>query len=220
MEKRTMELIEEVSSQGIWTWLEFDDNSNSLYLEFKNLKLADTSISSPFEYKDDLVIRFGNNLFLSLFYNNVENLDFLNIGKHTFNEIFYHNKKLSNLDTPYFFTEFSKELTNLKFQDYALLKEIASAYKNNKILIQNLEDQNYDFLLILECDDVAIAVGCDFVNTFNASEALTDDDIKRLSNKWILYYLDYWDKKGTEDAYVKDALCEEVPFNKCDRFID
>ena len=70
-----MELIEEVSSQGIWTWLEFDNNSNSLYVEFKNLKLADVAISNPFEYKDDLVIRFGNNLFLSLFYNNVENLE-------------------------------------------------------------------------------------------------------------------------------------------------
>lgn len=62
-----MELIEEVSSQGIWTWLEFDNNSNSLYTEFKNLKLADVAISNPFEYKDDLVIRFGNNLFLALF---------------------------------------------------------------------------------------------------------------------------------------------------------
>ena len=210
-----MELIEEVSSQGIWTWLEFDNNSDSLYLEFKNFKFADVSISSPFEYKDDLVIRFGNNLFLSLFYDNVEDLSFLNLGKYNFDDIFYHNKKLSELDSPYFFTEFTKELLNFKFQDYNLLKEIANKYKNKKILVQNIkEGQNYDFLLVLECKNLAVAIGGDFINTFNDSDALSDDDIKRLSNKWILYYLDYWDKKGTENAYVEDSLCEEIPFYK------
>lgn len=210
-----MEILEEVSSQGIWTWLEFDNNSNSLYVEFKNLKFADVSISSPFEYKDDLVIRFGNNLFLSIFYNDIGDINFLKLGKYIFEDIFYHNKKLSDLDSPYFFTEFSKKLLNFKFQDYNLLKKIASKYNNKKILVQNIEEgQNYDFLLVLECDNVAAAIGGDFINTFNGSEALNDDDIKRLSNKWILYYLDYWDKKGTENAYVKDNLCEEVPFYK------
>lgn len=104
-----MELIEEVSSQGIWTWLEFDNNSNSLYTEFKNLKLADVAISNPFEYKDDLVIRFGNNLFLALFYNDIEDVDFLNLGRYNFEDIFYHNKKLSDLESPYFFYRIFKK---------------------------------------------------------------------------------------------------------------
>lgn len=209
-----MEIIEEVSSQGIWTWLEFDNNSNSIYLEFENLKLADFSIDNTVKDNGDLVIRFGNNIFCSVFYDDIENFDFLNINKQIFDKLFYSNYKLTDLDNSYFFTEFSKKISKLKFQDYDLLKEIINKYGNRKDLIQNSIQLDTDFILVLECDNIAIAVGGNFVNTFNDSESLNSDDIKRLSNKWILYYLDYWDKKGTENAYNKDLLCEEIPFIK------
>ena len=54
-------------------------------------------------------------------------------------------------------------------------------------------------------------VGGDFVNCFNDFESLDDDEIKRVSNNWILYYLDYWNKKGTDKEYAEDLLCEEFP---------
>lgn len=232
MNKRTIEIIEEVSSQGVWTWLELDNNSNSLYLEFKNFKLLDnndfninsyglfednkfncSNKSNKFiDYNGDLVIRFGNNLFFSIFYNNLEDLNFLNIKESIFNELFCFNKKFSDLDNPYFYTEFSKRLSKLKFQDYDLLNDLENKFKFNNILINNDDNSHYDFLLVLDCDDVAIAVGCDFIHTFNDAESLNDDDIKRLSNKWVLYYLDYWDKKGTNEEYKYDLLCEENPF--------
>ncbi|MDO5850336.1 MAG: hypothetical protein Q4P14_03895, partial [Methanobacteriaceae archaeon] len=140
-------------------------------------------------------------------------LSFLNIGESTFNELFCLNKMFSDLDNPYFYTEFSKKIFRLKFQDYNLLDELKTKFEFNNILINNnLDNSNHDFLLILDCDNVAIAVGGDFIHTFNDSQSLNDDDIKRLSNKWILYYLDYWDKKGTDEEYKEDLLCEENPF--------
>lgn len=236
MNKRTIEIIEEVSSQGVWTWLELDNNSNSLYLEFKNFKLLDDynfnlnqpnlldnnlnnvedSITNSINYNGDLVIRFGNNLFFEVFYNNFDDLSFLNMDKPIFNELFYSNKMFSDLNNPYFYTEFSKKLSKLKFQDYDLLDDLDCRFKFNNILVNNdlvnNDNSHYDFLLVLDCDDVAIAVGCDFIHTFNDAESLNDDDIKRLSNKWVLYYLDYWDKKGTDEEYKDDLLCEENPF--------
>ena len=48
-------------------------------------------------------------------------------------------------------------------------------------------------------------------NFFNDFEALDDDEIKRVSNTWMMYYLDYWNKKGTDKEYDEDPLCEEFP---------
>lgn len=215
MNGRTIEIIEEVSSQGIWTWLEFDNNSDSLYLEFINFKLLENFSSNFNKYDGNLVIRFGNNLFLSIFYNDVNDLNFLNIKEDIFNNLFYLDKHFKDLKSPYFFTEFSKKLSKLKFQDYELFDEIIHKYKYNKTLVSSPKDiESLDFLFILDCDNVAISVGCDFIHTFNDAESLNDDDIKRLSNKWVLYYLDYWDKKGAVDAYDEDMLCEEIPFYK------
>ncbi|MBP5699909.1 MAG: hypothetical protein J6W71_03565 [Methanobrevibacter sp.] len=44
MNNRSKEIIEDAISQGKWTWLEIDDNSDSLYLEFENLKLSSRPI--------------------------------------------------------------------------------------------------------------------------------------------------------------------------------
>ena len=96
---------------------------------------------------------------------------------------------------------------------------IFEAYDNKKILVDNRkgndkkldEKEGYDFLLSFECENIAVVVGGDFVNCFNDFESLNDDEIKRVSNNWILYYLDYWNKKGTDKEYDEDLLCEEFP---------
>ena len=62
MNSRSKEIIEEAISQGKWVWLEIDDNSNSLYLEFENLKLSSRLILDN-SYRGELAIRFGQNIF-------------------------------------------------------------------------------------------------------------------------------------------------------------
>ena len=224
MNSRSKEIIEEAISQGKWTWLEIDNNSNSLYLEFENLKLSSRPIFDN-SYRGELAIRFGQNIYLALFFNKKEDLSFLRFNDDYFNQLISGNIKLTDR-FPYFYQEFSKKLMKFKFQDFDYLNEIISSYSNRMDLVDNRkqeessgkqkegnlkENENYDFLLCFECEDIAIAVGGDYVNCFNDFESLNDDEIKRVSNNWILYYLDYWNKKGTEKEYEEDLLCEEFP---------
>ena len=252
MNSRSKEIIEEAISQGKWTWLEIDNNSNSLYLEFENLKLSSRPIFDN-SYRGELAIRFGQNIYLALFFNKKEDLSFLRFDDDYFNQLIDGDAKLTDR-FPYFYQEFSKKLMKFKFQDFDYLNEIISSYSNRMDLVVNRipeednripeedngipeedngipeedngipeedkriqkeetlkENENFDFLLCFECEDTAIAVGGDYVNCFNDFESLNDDEIKRVSNNWILYYLDYWNKKGTEKEYEEDLLCEEFP---------
>lgn len=210
MNNRSREIIEEAISQGKWTWLEIDNNSNSLYLEFENLKISSKTIFDN-SYRGELAIRFGQNIYFALFFNKKEDLDFLRLNEDYLNNLIDSNEFIT-IKFPYFYQEFSKDIVKFKFQDYDYLNEIMESYAIKKDLVDKRnENKNFDFLLSFECEDIAIAVGGDFINCFNDFESLDDDEIKRVSNNWILYYLDYWNKKGTEKEYEEDLLCEEFP---------
>ena len=212
MNNRSKEIIEEAISQGKWVWLEIDDNSNSLYLEFENLKLSSRPILDN-SYRGELAIRFGQNIHLALFFNKTEDLNFLRLGKDYLNQLLDSNECL-NERYPYFYQEFSRKVTRFKFQDYDYLNEITEKYDFKKVFAdKRKENENFDFLLSFECEDIAIAVGGDYINCFNDFEALNDDEKKRVSNNWMMYYLDYWNKKGTDKEYGEDLLCEEFPLN-------
>lgn len=213
MNNRSKDIIEDAISQGKWVWLEIDDNSNSLYLEFENLKLSSRPILDN-TYRGELAIRFGQNIYLALFFNEKENLDFLRFDEDYLNQLLNFNEYLS-LRYPYFYQEFSKKVKGFKFQNHDYLTEIEAKYKFKKVLADKRnENENNDFILSFECEEMAIAVGGDFINFFNDFEALDDDEIKRVSNTWMMYYLDYWNKKGTDKEYDEDSLCEEFPLKE------
>ncbi|MBE6513248.1 MAG: hypothetical protein E7Z75_08945 [Methanobrevibacter olleyae] len=212
MNNKSKEIIEDAISQGKWTWLEIDDNSNSLYLEFENLKLSSRPIIDN-SYRGELAIRFGQNIYLALFFNENKNLDFLRFDEDYLNHLLNSYEYLS-LRYPYFYQEFSKKVNGFKFQNHDYLKEITGKYKFKKVFADKRNgNENYDFLLSFECEEIAIAVGGDYINFFNDFEALDDEEIKRVSNTWMMYYLDYWNKKGTDNEYDEDPLCEEFPLN-------
>ncbi|MBQ2962272.1 hypothetical protein [Methanobrevibacter sp.] len=210
MNNRSKEIIEEAISQGKWVWLEIDGNSNSLYLEFENLKLSSQTIFDN-SYRGELAIRFGQNIYLALFFNKKDDLGFLRFKDDYLDQLLSSNEYVTE-KYPYFYEEFSKKVVKFKFQDYDYLNEIIKKYDLKKVLVDKRnENGNYDFLLSFECEDMVIAVGGDYINCFNDFEALDDDEIKRVSNNWMMYYLDYWNKKGTDKEYEKDVLCEEFP---------
>ena len=210
MNNRSKEIIEDAISQGKWTWIEIDDNSNSLYLEFENLKLSSRPILDN-SYRGELAIRFGQNIYLSIFYNKKDDLGFFKFDNDYLSHLLDSNEFLTE-KFPYFYQELSKKVMEFKFQDYDYLKEITGKYKFKKVLTDKRDqNENYDFLLSFECEEIAIAVGGDFINFFNDFESLDDDEIKRVSNTWMMYYLDYWNKKGTDKEYEEDPRCEEFP---------
>ena len=57
MNSRSKEIIEEAISQGKWTWLEIDNNSNSLYLEFENLKIEETTTMARTDEAKEIVVQ-------------------------------------------------------------------------------------------------------------------------------------------------------------------
>ena len=210
MNNRSKEIIEDAISQGKWTWIEIDDNSNSLYLEFENLKLSSRPILDN-SYRGELAIRFGQNIYLSIFYNKKDDLGFFKFDNDYLSHLLDSNEFLTE-KFPYFYQELSKKVMEFKFQDYDYLKVITGKYKFKKVLADKRDqNENYDFLLSFECEEIAIAVGGDFINFFNDFESLDDDEIKRVSNTWMMYYLDYWNKKGTDKEYEEDPRCEEFP---------
>jgi hypothetical protein len=144
-------------------------------------------------------------------YNEKEDLSFLHFKEDYLNQII-DSKEFITEKFPYFYQEFSKPIVKFKFQDYDYLSEIIRKYGYKQDLVdKRSENKNYDFLLCFECEKIAIVVGGDFINCFNDFESLDDDEIKRVSNNWIFYYLDYWNKKGTDKEYAEDLLCEEFP---------
>ncbi|MBR5503095.1 MAG: hypothetical protein IKV87_01415 [Methanobrevibacter sp.] len=221
MNNRSFEIIEEAISNGLWTWLELDTYSNSLYLEFENLQLLSKAIVNKFkpvqesvynDYRGELAIRFGTNIYLAILYDDEASFDFLDLESDFLDSLLSSDSKLSDSDS-YFYREFKKEIRGFKFQDLNYLANLISKYDKKKVLVELPDNKDsYDFLLSFELDNFAIVVKGDFLSFFNDFESLNDEDIKRSSNDWILYYLEYWNKKGTDEEYDEDLLCEKPLF--------
>ena len=149
MNSRSKEIIEEAISQGRWTWLEIDNNSNSLYLEFENLKLSSQPIYDN-SYRGELAIRFGQNIYFALFFNEKEDLNFLRFNEDYMNQLLESDEFITDR-FPYFYQEFLKPITKFKFQDYDYLDEIKGRYNHKKDLADNRDDnKSFDFLLSFE----------------------------------------------------------------------
>ena len=211
MNHETMDIIEDVISQGIWDWLEFNSASDSLYFEFFNLKLSSNLILEPSSYDGELTIRFGEGAYLAVYYNDKDDLGFLNLDDEALEKVFNENIQLSEI-YPYFFRDFAQKVGDFKFQDYDFLKSLDFQFENKKVLLGKPYINNeFDFLLAFTVDNIALVAGGNLINFFNDSESLSDEDIKKASNNWMVYYLKYWLNKGTPNEYKKDFLCEENP---------
>ena len=211
MNQETMDIIEDAISQGIWDWLEFNAASDSLYFEFFNLKLSSNLILGPDSYNGEFTIRFGEDAYLAVYYNGLDDFKFLNLDEGAMEKVFDENIQLSEI-YPYFFRDLSQKVLDFKFQDYDFLDDLNSRFENRKVLLgKPFKGSEFDFLLAFTVDDAAVVAGGNSINFFNDSESLNDDDIKKASNNWMVYYLKYWLNKGTPSEYKKDFLCEENP---------
>ena len=129
-----MDIIEDVISQGIWDWLEFNSASDSLYFEFFNLKLSSNLILEPSSYDGELTIRFGEGAYLAVYYNDKDDLGFLNLDDEALEKVFNENIQLSEI-YPYFFRDLAQKVGDFKFQDYDFLKSLDFQFENKKVLL-------------------------------------------------------------------------------------
>ncbi|MDD3408942.1 MAG: hypothetical protein PHX85_04845, partial [Methanobacteriaceae archaeon] len=81
MEKKSLNLIEDIiSTAGRWTWLEI--SNDALYFEFKDVQIFNPkNDTNKFEdFSSEIAIRFGENIFLAIFYNDIKDVEFLGLS--------------------------------------------------------------------------------------------------------------------------------------------
>lgn len=190
MNTNSLRLIEDVTiNSGVLSFLEIAQDT--IYLDFINVELGNPKT----EEEITLSIRFGDNSFIAFFYNDIWDLEFLSDFNH-------RNQKI---ETPLNF-----KVNQIRFLDFKYLQHIIGKYNKNKsiTLIRDFNVNNIitDFFLILEFDNMAIAVGANQLNFFTQSEKLDDAILKELSNQWMRYLLEY---KSKRNILKKDLICEK-----------
>lgn len=195
MKQKTLNLMEEaISSAGRWTWIELANDS--LYLDFADVQLYKHTIEKYTKHSGEIAIRLADNVFFAIFFNDVKDIEVIQ----------------SQNDFSYKISE-----NGLKFQDFDFFKKIWDDYNFKEILLGKSSDfskiEEFDFLLIAVFENISIACGANQLNFFNDFESLNDDDIKKLSNQWWVYWVDYWKSKKTHNKYEYDPACESIILN-------
>lgn len=191
MNTRSLKLIREVMiNSGKWSSIEI--SQDSIYLQFRDVELGTPKIDEDFS----LVVRFADDSFFTVFYNNIWDIDFL--SKYDFK-----NQLLSE--------EISFNIKNIKFIDFEYLNIFFTNYKKEKS-VSVVEDFNIhnirnDFFMLIETDEIAIVVGGNQMDFFSPFERLDDASLCELSNDWMLYFLRYHQKRNI----VRDPMCENHP---------
>ena len=191
MNIRSLKLIRDVLiNSGKWTAIEIAHDS--IYIEFK-----DVEIGNPKSNEDmSLTVRFAEDSFFTVFYNNVWDIEFL--SKYNFK-----NQLLS--EDVYFKVE------EIRFIDFEYLNTFFHDYKSEKTVSSveyfSIHNIRNDFFMMVKTKELAFVVGGNRMDFFTPFERLDDASLRELSNDWMLYFLNYHLKRNL----IKDPMCENHP---------
>lgn len=193
MNGRSLKLIRDVIiNSGKINSLEIAQDS--IYLEFKDVELGVPKDTEEFS----LSVRFAEDSFITIFYNNIWDIDFLS-------RYDYKNQMLSE--------ELIFNVKDLKFIDFEYLNTFFYNFNKQKSISVvddfNIHNIRNDFFILVETDEIAIVIGGNRMDFFTPSEKLDDSSLRELSNQWMLYFLKYHQKRNL----IKDPMCENHPFN-------
>jgi hypothetical protein len=193
MNIRSLKLIREVIiNSGKWTSIEIAQDS--IYIEFRDVELGVPKESEDFS----LTVRFAVDSFITTFYNNIWDIEFL--AKYNFKDQLL-SESVSFL------------VKDIKFVDFEYLNTFFYNYKKEKTIsvLEDFDIHNIrnDFFMLVETDEIAIVVGGDQMDFFTNHERLDDASLRELSNQWMLYFLKYHLKRNI----IKDPMCENHPLN-------
>ena len=171
----------------------------NVYKSRKRTEFKDVELGVPDETENfTLTVRFAADSFITIFYNNIWDIDFL--SKYD-----YKNDLLSE--------QVLFDIEDVKFVDFEYLNEFFYDYKKEKTIsvvddfsIHNIRN---DFFMLIKTKEVAVVVGGDQMDFFTKYERLDDATLRELSNQWMLYFLRYHLKRNI----IKNPMCENHPLN-------
>ena len=191
MNVRSLKLIREVLlNSAKLTSVEIAQDS--IYLEFKDVELG-----IPKEREDfPLTVRFAVDSFITAFYNNIWDIDFL--AKYNF------KKQILSEEVLY-------DVVEVKFIDFEYLNTFFYNYKKEKTIsvVDDFDIHNIrnDFFMLIETKEIALVVGGNQMDFFSKYERLDDASLRELSNQWMLAFLKYHLKRNI----IKNPLFENHP---------
>ena len=191
MNVRSLKLIREVLlNSAKLTSVEIAQDS--IYLEFKDVELGIPKESEDFP----LTVRFAVDSFITAFYNNIWDIDFL--AKYNF------KKQILSEEVLY-------DVVEVKFIDFEYLNTFFYNYKKEKTIsvVDDLDIHNIrnDFFMLIETKEIALVVGGNQMDFFSKYERLDDASLRELSNQWMLAFLKYHLKRNI----IKNPLFENHP---------
>jgi len=191
MNTRSLKLIRDVIiNSGKWTSIEIAQDS--IYIDFKDVELGKPKGDDDMS----LTVRFAEDSFFTIFYNNIWDIDFL--SKYD-----YKNQLLSE--------EVFFKVKDVKFIDFEYLNTFFYNFKSEKTIstIEDFDIHNIrnDFFMLVETKEIAFVVGANQMDFFTPFERLDDASLRELSNDWMLYFLNYHLKRNI----IKDPMCENHP---------
>ena len=164
----------------------------SIYLEFKDVELGIPKESEDFP----LTVRFAVDSFITAFYNNIWDIDFL--AKYNF------KKQILSEEVLY-------DVVEVKFIDFEYLNTFFYNYKKEKTIsvVDDFDIHNIrnDFFMLIETKEIALVVGGNQMDFFSKYERLDDASLRELSNQWMLAFLKYHLKRNI----IKNPLFENHP---------
>ena len=191
MNTRSLKLIRDVIiNSGKVSSIEI--SQDSIYIGFKDVELGNPKSNEEMS----LTVRFAEDSFFSVFYNNIWDVDFL--SKYD-----YKNQLLSE--------EVYLDVNDVRFIDFEYLNTFFGNYKSEKSIsvVEDFSIHNIrnDFFMLIETKEIAIVVGGNQMDFFTPFERLDDASLRELSNEWMFYFLNYHLKRNI----IKDPMCENHP---------
>lgn len=194
MKNDSLKLIEDVIG-NFAKLASIEISGDSIYLEFIDVELGTPKSDNELS----LSLRFANKSFLTIFYDNIWDIDFISAFD-------YKNHFLQE--------ELLLDVKKIRFIDFEYLNTFFYNYLKQKDFSQDSEYDVHnircDFFCLIEFGNVAIVAGGNEMDFFTPTERLDDDILMDLSNEWMMYYLTYHQKRNI----IKDPMCENHPFNR------
>ncbi len=201
MNKKALDILADaISDAGAWQWWHLE--KDMLQLEFCGVQLYDESKPEKDIHTTDVIaVRFFGNVFAVF----LDDLD-------------------DNEDKPWYERFYDDEIPafecdgySLAFDDPEYAQEVYDAYgKRTPVTAfdgtETLTGAKH--LIAAKCGDAGVIAGGDRIEVVSRNARISEDDVEPLSRKWWEYWKQYWQLRGTQDAFPKDPTCEvTIPVN-------